>query len=91
MKNYKLLFDKRYLKELEAIERRHRDLISKKVEALASDPRPFGSIKLSGSKNPILYRLRCGDYRILYTIEDDVLIVLIMQVGIEEKFIRVGR
>jgi mRNA interferase RelE/StbE len=45
---------------------------------LAENPRPVGSIKLEGSKNG--YRIRIGDYRILYTIEDKIRIVEIESV-----------
>jgi mRNA interferase RelE/StbE len=39
-----------------------------KVEALAGNPRPAGVIKLHGQKN--LWRLRVGDYRVIYSIDD---------------------
>ena len=45
--------------------------------SLADDPRPLGSKKLSGQER---YRLRQGDYRILYEIEDDKLIVCVVKV-----------
>ena len=48
------------------------------IVALASDPRPPGCKKLSGSEE---YRVRVGDYRILYAIEDAVLRVLVVKVG----------
>ena len=45
---------------------------------LADNPRPPGSIKLKGEDS---YRIRVGDYRIIYTIQDDRLIVLVIEVG----------
>ena len=49
-----------------------------KIQTLASNPRPVGSEKLSGEDK---YRLRQGDYRILYEIVDDDLIVTVVKVG----------
>jgi len=48
------------------------------IESLADDPRPPGAKKLSGQER---YRLRQGNYRILYEIEDDRLIVCVVRVG----------
>jgi len=49
------------------------------ILALAEEPRPPGCKKLSGYSN--LYRLRAGNWRIVYAIEDDQLLVLIIEVG----------
>jgi mRNA interferase RelE/StbE len=45
---------------------------------LAENPRPFGCIKLSGFDN--LYRIRVGVYRVIYSIEDDILTVQVIKV-----------
>ena len=45
------------------------------IDALAGDPRPSGCRKLLGSNNA--YRVRVGDYRVIYTISDVVLVVAI--------------
>jgi mRNA interferase RelE/StbE len=52
--------------------------IKKAVNDLANNPRPSGSIKLTGSKNS--YRIRSGIYRIIYTIEDNILTVEIVKI-----------
>jgi len=52
--------------------------ILQKMRALCDDPRPPGSIKLSGME---YYRVRQGDYRIIYEIEDNRLIVVVVKVG----------
>ena len=52
--------------------------ILRKMEALCDDPRPPGSVKLSGME---YYRIRQGDYRIIYEIEDNRLIVVVIKVG----------
>ena len=53
--------------------------IAERVDRLATDPRPHGSIKLKGEDD--LYRIRVGDYRVIYAIRDDELIVLVLRVG----------
>ncbi len=52
--------------------------IVRRIAALAEDPRPAGVEKLSGDDK---YRIRQGDYRILYLIEDDMLVITIVRVG----------
>ncbi|MBF0283385.1 MAG: type II toxin-antitoxin system RelE/ParE family toxin [Magnetococcales bacterium] len=52
--------------------------IQKTIE-LESDPRPSGSLKLAG--RPDAWRMRVGDYRVLYSIEDERLIVLVVKVA----------
>lgn len=53
--------------------------LSPSIESLKEDPRPPGSEKLKGSDNA--YRIRVGDYRILYEVRDRVLIVCIIETG----------
>jgi mRNA interferase RelE/StbE len=77
---YKVQFNKRYLKDLEKIPKKDREQIRESVLSLGDDPRPDGCKKLKGSKE-LLYRIRCGDYRVVYTIRDDVLLVLVIEVG----------
>ena len=50
--------------------------IGRKIDALAEDPHPTGSRKLRGAED--LYRIRSGDYRIIYEVRDQVLIVLVI-------------
>ena len=49
------------------------------IDALAHDPRPAGCRRLSGSDG--LWRVRVGDYRIVYEIRDEVLAVLVVRLG----------
>jgi len=50
------------------------------IRSLASDPRPSGCRKLVGKQFDNLYRIRAGDWRVLYAIEDDRLVILILDV-----------
>ncbi len=54
--------------------------IDRAIRALALEPRPSGCKKLVGKQFDNLYRIRVGDWRILYAIEDDRLVVLILDV-----------
>ena len=49
-----------------------------KIDALARNPRPGGVVKLAGQE---AYRIRVGDYRVVYEIHDRVLVVLVLTVG----------
>jgi len=65
-------------KELEAVPLKDRKRIVKRIEGLATTPRPPGCEKLSGEEK---YRLRQGNYRILYEIIDRELIVTVVKIG----------
>jgi mRNA interferase RelE/StbE len=53
--------------------------VDARILALADDPRPPSSKKLEGVGN--LYRIRSGDYRIIYQVEDARLVVIVVDVG----------
>jgi len=67
-------------KFLEKVPQKDRSRIIEKIDTLADDPIPSGSIKLQG-RTPVLYRIRSGDYRVVYSIKKDVLIVLVVEIG----------
>jgi len=76
---YSLRIKRSARKELESIATKaDRRRIIKRIQSLAEDPRPPGALKLSGLER---YRIRQGRYRILYTIEDAVLIVQVIKIG----------
>jgi mRNA interferase RelE/StbE len=78
--SYRALIKRPAAKELAAIAgRKDRQRIVGRIRSLVNDPRPPGVEKLSGTKEK--YRIRQGDYRILYEIEDDVLVVYVVTVG----------
>ncbi|MCA9264454.1 MAG: type II toxin-antitoxin system RelE/ParE family toxin [Planctomycetales bacterium] len=78
MANYRILFRQSVAKDLRSIPTKDVQRILQRVEGLAEDPRPVGVEKLSGDEK---YRIRQGNYRILYTIDDDVITVTIVKVG----------
>lgn len=78
MANYRLLTKRSAAKELEALPKKDLTRIVAKIRRLAVHPRPPGSEKLSGDEK---YRLRQGDYRVLYSIDDKAMTVTIVKIG----------
>ena len=79
MARFEILIKRSAAKEIQAIPRKKdRQRIVRKIRQLAEDPRPSGCQKLSGRDR---YRIRQGAYRIVYSVEDDRLIVYVVKVG----------
>ena len=78
MANYNVRITKSAAKELEDVPKPDRLRIVEKIRLLAENPRPHGSKKLSGEEK---YRLSQGDYRILYTIDDQIVTVTVVKIG----------
>jgi len=78
MGSYRVAIKKSAAKEIERIEKKDRIRIIEKIRSLANDPRQLGSKKLTGQEK---YRVRQGNYRILYQIIDDELIITVVKVG----------
>ena len=78
MASYRLVIRRSAGKEIEALPPKDRRRVVTKIQGLAANPRPAGCEKLSGEEK---YRLRQGDYRILYEIADRELIVTVVKVG----------
>ena len=78
MARYSLLFKKSVSKDLRSIPKQDVRRILKKIEALADNPRPQGSEKLTAREH---YRIRIGTYRVLYEIQDAVLIIVVVRIG----------
>ncbi len=78
MASYNLEIKRSAVKELEDLPAKDRSRIVARIQLLADDPRPPGSEKLSGQER---YRVRQGDYRILYEIHDQVLLIVVVRIG----------
>ena len=86
MGKYKVLIKPSAVKELKAIPRKKdRQRIVRRIGQLANDPRPPGCQKLSARE---LYRVRQGDYRIVYEIRDAQLVVHVIKVGDRKQVYR---
>ncbi len=78
MASYKLVFKKSVAKDLRTISNPDLKRILARMRTLAEDPRPPGTERLSGEDK---YRLRQANYRILYTVNDADICVVIVKVG----------
>jgi mRNA interferase RelE/StbE len=78
MAEYKVYFKRSVLKDLDAISKKDLQRIIERIELLKENPRPSGCEKLSGQER---YRVRQGNYRIVYSIHDDVLTVWVVKIG----------
>jgi mRNA interferase RelE/StbE len=76
--SYSVLVTRSAEKEIAALPVLVRRLVVLRIQALATDPRPHGSEKLSGEDK---YRIRQGRYRVVYTIEDASVTVTVVRVA----------
>ncbi len=75
---YQITLRKRAIKALEHISEPYYSNIREAIYALADDPRPQGYKKLKGRE---AYRIRVADYRIIYDIIDDILLIDVIDLG----------
>lgn len=73
MAEYRVVFARSARRELERLEMSVARRIISRIEALATDPRPPGCVKLQGAAD--LWRIRIGDYRVVYSVDDDARVV----------------
>ena len=78
MEKYKIEVKKSAVKEFNSIPTKDLKKIIKTIQGLSNNPRPQGCLKLTNQEN---YRIRIGNYRILYSIKDDILTVYVIQIG----------
>lgn len=72
-------YDPKAIKELAKVDKQIIRRVIKAIDALSADPRPSGTRPLVGYPN--LWRIRVGDYRVVYTIKDTELVVLALRVA----------
>jgi mRNA interferase RelE/StbE len=78
MENYKIEIKPTAGKELERLPSKDKLRVIKRIRDLARDTRPAGCKKLSGQEK---YRVKQGNYRILYTICDEVITVVVVRIA----------
>jgi mRNA interferase RelE/StbE len=79
-------YERTAAKELARLPRQVAARIVEAIELLAANPRPPGCRKMAGTANG--YRIRVGDYRVLYAIEDDVLVIVVVRIAKREVVYR---
>ena len=80
--SYKLIIERKAEKEASKISHNFRINIDKAILSLTENPRPHGSKKLTDKEG---YRIRVGDYRILYTIDDKAKVIVIYRIKIRAE------
>ena len=86
MADYAIVFTRSARQEIEVLGATLISRIFPKIEALSNHPRPKNSVKLQGKKN--LWRIRIGDYRVVYAIYDEKRLVDIIAVRHRSKVYR---
>jgi mRNA interferase RelE/StbE len=76
--SYRVLLKRSATKELEALPLKDRRRVARRIQGLAGEPRPAGCEKLSGQEK---FRLRQGDFRILYSVGDTRFEVTVVKIG----------
>ena len=66
-------------RQLRKLDRSIQERVVRRLEKLEKDPRPSGVEKMEGDEST--YRIRMGEYRIVYEIQNKVLVVLVLKVG----------
>jgi mRNA interferase RelE/StbE len=77
---YTIKFDRRVKKDFKSINAQDIKRIKSAIQELSNNPRPDSCTKLKGDKRDY-YRIRVGNYRVIYSIEDEILLVLVVRVG----------
>jgi mRNA interferase RelE/StbE len=85
MAEYRITIRKSAVRELEDIPQKDIQRVVKRIRSLAKELRPHGSQKLSGKEQ---YRIRQGDYRIVYSVEDKDSLVEIVKIGHRREIYR---
>ena len=76
---YKIVFSRRAERQFRDLTRTVQVRLAARIDSLTQNPRPPGATRLSGTEK--LYRIRVGDYRVLYAVEEWDLMVLVVKVG----------
>lgn len=79
MSRYRVHLARRAVKSIARLPRAEQQRIRAAIDLLADEPRPPGCVALTGEAG--VYRVRVGDYRILYEVVDERLLILVVRIG----------
>jgi mRNA interferase RelE/StbE len=82
---YRVQIARRAAKAVTVLDKSARRQVLAAIDALSGDPRPAGCKKLAGQE---AWRIRVGDYRIIYEIHDQVLLVIVVDIGHRREIYR---
>jgi mRNA interferase RelE/StbE len=78
-KCYSIRFAESAARSLKKLPASPRGRIAAKIDALANNPYPPGTRKMTGEDHA--YRIRVGDYRVVYDVFEDAIVVLVLRIG----------
>jgi mRNA interferase RelE/StbE len=84
---YRLFIKPSAAKEIEALPKKERIRVIHRIKDLSKNPRPPGCEKLSGQDK---YRVRQGQYRIVYSVSDEELVICVVKIGHRKDVYRGG-
>ena len=76
---YRVEIARRAVKVLATLPRKDQQRIRAAIELLAATPRPPGCVAITGETS--VYRVRVGDYRVMYEVHDEVLLIQVVRIG----------
>ena len=82
---YRIIIAKRAEKFLKSVPKYDQCRILNEIELLSKNPRKHGVIKLVGTSDPIEYRTRQGNYRIIFEIQDEIFLVTIIDICLRNE------
>ena len=89
-KSYRLVLHRDAVREIRALPKKIRSQVREVLDGLAADPRPPGAVQLKGRKGA--YRLRIGDYRLLYEVHATEIVVYVIGIAHRrEVYVRLVR
>ncbi|AKB79934.1 hypothetical protein MSHOH_3451 [Methanosarcina horonobensis HB-1 = JCM 15518] len=84
---FEILFEKAALKFLSKLDTRNKQRILEAIEKLSEDPIPHDAKKIYGTREK-LFRIRIGDFRVLYRIEYEEIIIIIVNIDSRKRVYR---
>ena len=75
---YTIIYENAALKQLDKLPQNIANRIRAKINEFEENPRPHGCLKLTGFE---AYRIRIGDYRVIYNIEDSILTITVIKIS----------
>ena len=79
MNRYSVVVARRAIRSIARLPRRDQQRVRAAIDLLAAEPRPSGCVALAGEES--VYRVRVGDYRILYEVIDARLVIQVIRAG----------
>lgn len=83
---YRIEFSRHVQKQFKKLPPQIQQRLQSQIDVLATEPRPSGAKKLAGTDTQ--YRIRVGDYRVVYEVQDAVLLIILLRIGHRREIYR---